>query len=200
MLIIFHQNIRGLRNKTDPIFCHISQNPPHVLCFTEHHLKSIEIISTHIDKYSLGASYCRKYFHKEGVSIFIHEDLHFTNINVDTLCIDKDIEACAIRVDFLDVHSHILGVHGAPVGTFKQLLIQLEKILRKIYNTKCDYIICGDFNINYVQNDSNRYKLDALLMTYNLTSIVDFPLELTRKPPLLLTISLLTSQNSITTQ
>jgi exonuclease III len=174
-LNIFHQNIRGLRNKTDEIFCHIPQNPPHVLCFTEHHLKSTEIISTHIDKYSLGASYCRKYFHEGGVSIFIREDLHFTNINLDTLCIDKDIEACAIRLDFLDVHLYILGVYRAPVGNFKQFLIQVEKIPRKIYNTKCDYIICGDFNINYLQNDSNRYKLDTLLMSYNLTSIVDFP-------------------------
>jgi hypothetical protein len=108
MLNIFHQNIRGLRNKTDEIFCHISQNPPHVLCFTEHHLKSTEIISTHIGKYSLGASYCRKSFHEGGVSIFIREDLHFTDINVDTLCIDKDTEACAIRLDFLDVHLCIL--------------------------------------------------------------------------------------------
>jgi hypothetical protein len=102
ILNIFHQNIRGLRNKTDEILCHISQNPPHVLCFTEHHLKSTEIISTHTDKYSLGASYCRKYFHEGGVSVFIREDLHFTNINLDTLRIDKDIEACAIRLDFLD--------------------------------------------------------------------------------------------------
>jgi hypothetical protein len=132
-------------------------------------------------KYSLGASYCRKYFQKGGVSIFICEDLHFTNINLDTLYVDKDIQACAIRLDFLDVHLYILGVHRAPVGNFKQFLIPLEKILRKIYNTKCDYIICGDFNINYLQNDSNRYKLHTLLMSYNLTSIVDFPTRIDKE-------------------
>jgi hypothetical protein len=92
-----------------------------------------------------------------------------------------DIEACAIRLDFSDVHLYILGVYRAPVGNFKQFLIQLEKILRKIYNTKCDYIICGDFKINYLQNYSNRYKLDTLLMSYNLTSIVDFPTRIDKE-------------------
>ena len=38
-LMIFHQNIRGLEDKTDEIVNIIETNPPHVLCFTEHHLK-----------------------------------------------------------------------------------------------------------------------------------------------------------------
>ena len=44
----------------------------------------------------------------------------------------------------------------------------------RIYDTKFDFIICGDFNINYLHNDSNRYILDTLLMTYSLTRIVHF--------------------------
>jgi hypothetical protein len=39
-LKIFHQNIRGLKGKTDKIMVNIATNPPHVLCFTEHHLES----------------------------------------------------------------------------------------------------------------------------------------------------------------
>jgi len=36
-LMILHQNIRGESNKTDEIENTIATNPPHVLCFTEHH-------------------------------------------------------------------------------------------------------------------------------------------------------------------
>jgi hypothetical protein len=36
-LMIFHQNIRDVSNKTDEIANAIETNPPHVLCFTEHH-------------------------------------------------------------------------------------------------------------------------------------------------------------------
>jgi hypothetical protein len=44
----------------------------------------------------------------------------------------------------------------------------------RIYDTKLDFIISGDFNINYLHNDSNKNKLDTLLMTYSLTGVVHF--------------------------
>ena len=37
-LLIYRQNIRGLRNKTDELSMLWSSNFPHILCFTEHHL------------------------------------------------------------------------------------------------------------------------------------------------------------------
>jgi hypothetical protein len=42
-LVIFHQNIRSLNNKIDEIWANIESNLPHVLCFTEHHLKSYQL-------------------------------------------------------------------------------------------------------------------------------------------------------------
>jgi hypothetical protein len=37
-----------------------------------------------------------------------------------------------------------------------------------------EYIISGDININYLVDSERKSKLDALLRTYNLTSIVNF--------------------------
>ena len=42
----FHQNVRGINNKTDEIVHTIAKNPPHVLCFTEHLLKTYQLDST----------------------------------------------------------------------------------------------------------------------------------------------------------
>jgi hypothetical protein len=39
ILKIFHQNIRGLRLKYNEILCHLVDQTPQVLCFTEHHLR-----------------------------------------------------------------------------------------------------------------------------------------------------------------
>jgi len=36
---IFHQNICGLKVKTDELVSSMSQNFPHILCFSKHHLK-----------------------------------------------------------------------------------------------------------------------------------------------------------------
>jgi ribosomal protein L22 len=36
-------------------------------------------------------------------------------------------------------------------------------------------VICGDININYLENCNKRQQLDALLQTYKLTGTVSFP-------------------------
>jgi hypothetical protein len=61
-LKIFHQNIRGLRNKHDELFCHLLQNCPQILCLSEHYLNEAELQLIHFTEYSLGAKYCRQIF------------------------------------------------------------------------------------------------------------------------------------------
>ena len=36
------------------------------------------------------------------------------------------------------------------------------------------FIICGDININYLNESVNKSQLDNLLLSYNLTSIISF--------------------------
>jgi hypothetical protein len=52
---------------------------------------------------------------------------------------------------------------------------QLQTITLQTYKPKIDIIICGDMNINYLE-ESNRVKqLNTLLKTINLVNIVSFP-------------------------
>jgi hypothetical protein len=71
-LIIFHQNIRSLNNKIDEIWNNIESNPPHVLCFTEHHLKSYQLDNIFFQKYQLGAKFCRKIYLVGSAYIFMN--------------------------------------------------------------------------------------------------------------------------------
>jgi hypothetical protein len=59
-LIIYHQNICRLREKTDELISFLYQNFPHILCFSEHHLNQIELKQINIDNYILGANYRRQ--------------------------------------------------------------------------------------------------------------------------------------------
>jgi len=54
-------------------------------------------------------------------------------------------------------------------------VIQLDKILQKLCTIKSDIIICGDVNVNYLQESDKKSQLNALLNSYNLFSIVQFP-------------------------
>jgi len=71
-LQLYHQNIRGLHNKIEELTTQWTKQCPHLLCFTEHHLKESEINNIHIKNYKLGASYCRLNRTHGEVGIFVH--------------------------------------------------------------------------------------------------------------------------------
>jgi hypothetical protein len=45
----------------------------------------------------------------------------------------------------------------------------------KIRHSPQEYIICGDINIDYLVDSGRKIQLEALLKTYNLKSVVNFP-------------------------
>ena len=81
-LIIYHQNIQGLKSKTNELMLSLLPEVPHLICLSEHHLKQEEIDNTHISLYKLGANYCRTSLKCGGVCIFLHGDIIFFNINL----------------------------------------------------------------------------------------------------------------------
>ena len=109
-LLIFHQNIRGLCNKIDEFYLLWSSNLPHILCFTEHHLCNEEINSIYINPFNLGAKYYRINRKYGGVSIFVHETISFTSIDLSKFCNDQDIEICAVKAHLASANLCILSV------------------------------------------------------------------------------------------
>jgi len=54
-------------------------------------------------------------------------------------------------------------------------LKNLDSILNTWYSNKTEFVICGDININYLENCKKWQQLDALLQTYNPIGTVSFP-------------------------
>ena len=69
----------------------------------------------------------------------------------------------------------IKAVYRAPSGNFNMFLKRLDDILKSLYRVDLKFIICGDINIDYLTQDDRKRQLDAMLLTYNLASIVHFP-------------------------
>jgi exonuclease III len=171
-LTIFHQNIRGLQSRTNELISSLHPEQPHVLCLTEHHLSYDNLHCTYIQHYNSGAAYCRNNFKLGGSCIFVHE---FLEVNLSAFCKEKDLEACAVKISFSRGNICVLSIYRAPSGNFVYFLKGLETILKSLYSPKLEFIICGDININYLVDSNNRKQLDALLSSFNLFSIVDFP-------------------------
>jgi len=58
-------------------------------------------------------------------------------------------------------------------------LSSVDTILNRLYNNSVNIIICGDLNVNYLENSNNKLQLDSLLASYNLHSAVDSPTRIT---------------------
>jgi len=70
VLRLFHQNIKGMRNKTNELISSMHPNFPHILFHTEHHTKQRELQHIYRENYTLGANYHRKILEKEGVFLY----------------------------------------------------------------------------------------------------------------------------------
>jgi hypothetical protein len=75
--ILYHQNICSLTNKIDEISIIMQRNyfSPQFICFTEHHLKEIEIKKLSLEGYTLASSFCRNTSLGGGVCILIKKQL-----------------------------------------------------------------------------------------------------------------------------
>jgi hypothetical protein len=69
---------------------------------------------------------------------------------------------------------YIIAIYRAPSCDFKVFINGSDNI-KKLYKTGLLIVSCGDFNINYLSENDMRKQHDAMLISYNLTSIVDFP-------------------------
>jgi hypothetical protein len=67
------------------------------------------------------------------------------------------------------------------ISYFSYFLSSLETILNQLYANSINIIICGDININYLNNTYNKLQLDSLLASYGLHSIVDFPTRINNR-------------------
>ena len=68
-LTIFHQNIRSVMTKKEELDIIMQDKSvnPHLICLSEHHLKTYEISKFTLNTYKIAASYCRERVPKGGV-------------------------------------------------------------------------------------------------------------------------------------
>jgi hypothetical protein len=117
------------------------------MCLTEHHLKYLQLETFHIENYNLGAHYCKQQCEKDGVDIFVHNSLGFTNIDIAQHCKDQDIEICALKLSFGTQNICILTLYRAPSAKFSAFLLQLNTILQSLHIPRLHFIICGNITL-----------------------------------------------------
>jgi len=95
--------------------------------------------------------------------------MNFSNINLIKHNTEQEIEIAAIQLHIQKRKFIVICVYRAPCGNFEFFLNKLEIILNSLHSHNSELIICGDFNINYLESSNKKDQLGSLLSTFNLT-------------------------------
>jgi len=68
-----------------------------------------------------------------------------------------------------------LSIYRSPTGNFDTFVKKLEEILNLLFLNPVNLVICGDFIVNFMTDNTKKYQIISLLKTYNLDYIVNFP-------------------------
>jgi len=69
----------------------------------------------------------------------------------------------------------IVNLYRSPLGNFDYFLQESEIWLNLVSRNSRGLIICGDFNINFMEDTTHKRILSSLLATFGLYPTVDFP-------------------------
>jgi len=72
---------------------------------------------------------------------------------------------------------NILCIYRPPTGNFTTFLVHLEAILTQLHKNASNLIVCGDINVNCLQESRNKSLLNSLA-SFNLHSAVNFPTKI----------------------
>jgi hypothetical protein len=92
----------------------------------------------------------------------------------------QEIEICAVKLHNVStniyIYIYILTVYRSPTGNFLHFLNSLESILARICRNPSNILLCGDINVNYLDDGcTKRHQVDSLLASHNLCGVVNFP-------------------------
>ena len=95
------------------------------------------------------------------------------NIDLQKYCIEQDIETSAIKIDVSATYIYVISIYRSPTGDFANFIKGMDAILNQLCKPNREIILCGDINVNYLDENCNkRRQLDTLFATYNLISTI----------------------------
>ena len=163
-LNIMHHNARSIMSKGKPeeydAFFKGINNPFGILIFTETWLNNDKKDSCKFKGYSaihLMRPHDQIFDFKErggGISIFVREGIDFTHrSDLDTVL--NYLECCFIETSFNNKKYLIAGMYRTPNTNTKLFIEKFNEIIEPLKSSH-EIIILGDFNINLLNDDSNK--------------------------------------------
>ena len=122
---------------------------PHIISLSEHYLVDHKLLMIKPSNYYLASRFSRQSYSGGSVCMSINSYLESNMIDLSQYFIDKVIEECAVQISIVNHFTIFLCIYRSPSGNFGEFAVQLDLILKYVYKPKLEFIICGDFNVNF---------------------------------------------------
>ena len=188
-LNIIHHNARSIMKENrlseyDMFFKSIN-NPFKILVFTETWLTNNNVDLCKFHDYSsvhLLRPIDQSIDFKEkggGISIFVHNNIQY-NHRSDLDVILPFMECCFIEIIFNDKKYMIAGIYRIPNTDINLFIDKLNEIIEPLKSSS-ELILLGDFNINLLNNDSNKNSFELCLQSNYLVPTILAPTRVATK-------------------
>lgn len=176
-LKLYNQNIQGCSSKLLEIEMFLEKTKFDVICLTEHWLKEHEIMAINYENYCVVSHFCRKHMIRGGSLILTKTSIKSKERkDIIKLSVEHTLELSCVE---LDKHV-VICVYRPPsyqnLSVFESVM---EDVLKKVSTCNKSIVICGDFNINLLENNSNSIRLLSLFKSFNLSNVFIEPTRVT---------------------
>jgi len=176
MVSILHHNVQSINNKSLELNVLLKSKlvDVDVSCLSEHWLREGHIKLISIDKFKLASNFSRSKSDHGGSSICVKHHMQTKEINyLKGISKEKDFEMTAVEI--LDYKLLIVCEYRSPDGDFSTFLKSLESVIQKVQARNKRLILCGDWNINFMQVSVRLHDMQELLSLHNLVNTVKIP-------------------------
>ncbi|XP_028031853.1 uncharacterized protein LOC114248481 [Bombyx mandarina] len=153
----------------------LDYNKVNVLCVTEHWLKKYEL-NCNFKNHQVVSSFCRENAIRGGSLIIVNKDYKCKERrDIVSLSVERIIEMACVELERFIV----VSVYRPPNSLYDFFENIMERVLLKLSVSNKHVFICGDFNINLLENTNATIRLRTLLKSYNLSNLFSEPTRIT---------------------
>ena len=171
-----HQNIQSIKGKELEIELFLNTFNINILCITEHWLKQHELMFN-FSAHQVGSSFIRLNSIHGGSLILLSKYLQYKERqDIVSLSVERTIEIASVELEQFIV----VCVYRPPLSLFENFEKVMDEALFKLSNTNKNIIVCGDFNINILENNTLTSRLLSLFQSHNLNNLFMEPTRITK--------------------
>jgi len=196
---LLQHNVRSLNNKLLDIAILLATDHSNIniLCFTEHWLAEVQLQVSNIDGFRLVSNFSRSHSASGGSCIFVRNTIETKDVNyLRNLGKEGVFEVSA--TELFTTNTILACIYRSPDSDFCTFLHTLELLISKVSSKGKYLVLCGDLNINFLQQSSKRADLQNLLIMNNLTNIVKSPTRISNRSVSLIDVMIISNTDKET--